>query len=187
MLYHRAQGTWSGAVTGLLTHGLCGLLLLLQLPLQSGHLPLEVTCFYAAKRESLQRFPGAWLVAFMPSVPYGVVAAIAMWRAVGLRVRSGEVPGSLGPHLLCFLLAGCMSLYLSEPPCPPQRPRKTSDLPRLLRPHISRQCQWLHFLAYGFCQSQEARLEVPGEQTPQGVTFGDQQEPVDECPGSLAL
>lgn len=79
LLYHTAQGTWYGGyVTGLLTHGLRGLLLLLQLPLQGGYLPLEVTCFYAAKRESLQSFPWAWLVAFMPSVPYSVIADIAM-------------------------------------------------------------------------------------------------------------
>lgn len=88
---------------GLLTYGLCGLLLLLQLPLQGGHLHLEVTCFYAAKKKSLQRFPWAWPVAFMPSVPCRVVTPIAMWRGhLGLWVSTGAAPGSLDPQAILF-------------------------------------------------------------------------------------
>lgn len=116
---------------GLLTHGLRGLLLLLQLPLEGGHLGLQVTCFY----DSRERGPSKSLLGLasgiMPSVPYRVVAAVTVWR--GCLGLWEELWGGLrrpGPHLPCFLLAGC---HASTPLWAPEvtvRLRKGRDLPK---------------------------------------------------------
>lgn len=126
-----------GYMTGLLTHGLRGLLLLLQLPLQGGHLHLEVTCFCAAKRKSLQRFPWAWMVAFLPSGgshhhvegPPGLVGKLCSG------VRKPRPPPTLLPIGWLPCLYTSVSLRVRHRSH--SEAQKGSDLPKALRPHIS--------------------------------------------------
>ena len=120
-----------GSTAGLLTHGLCGLALLLQLPLQAGDLRLEVTCFCGSReRQALQRLPGPG-GRFMPSAA---------------RTMIGHLGGALGrcwqawPLHPAFSWAAVPCLHLPGLPYPPGgatgRLRKGSSLPQL--PQASR-------------------------------------------------
>ena len=144
-----------GSTAGLLTHGLCGLALLLQLPLQAGDLRLEVTCFCGSReRQALQRLPGPG-GRFMPSAA---------------RTMIGHLGGALGrcwqawPLHPAFSWAAVPCLHLPGLPYPPGgatgRLRKGSSLPQL--PQASRpprglarcEAQGCVSLPDGFCGGQ---------------------------------
>lgn len=128
-----------GSMAGLLTHGPCGLLLLLQLPLQAGHLRLEVTCFYGSQERGPQRLCWAWRAASMPCTLQsgGSPGYVEGSRAGGRTSR--KVPGGLGPGPPCFPTGWLAHLYtslgLGVLPGGEGKLRKGSDLPNSLRPH----------------------------------------------------
>lgn len=172
MLVHPLS-TWhtvQGSMAGLLTHGPRGLPLLLQLPLQGGHLCLEVTCFYGSR----ERGPS--------EAPLGLAGSLNVQctpQHGGSPSRGGGVLGRcqeawVPVHSASCRLADSLGFNVLH----------GGDLPNSLRPHnFSRSWPTGSAIAASLCltASTEAK-EGPqlagatwGMNFP-GVPFGDRQE-----------
>ena len=114
---HVAQGH----MMELLTHGLHGLLLLLQLPLQGGHLHLEVTCFYGKRERSVRGSLGPGQRLHFQCTLQGSGSCCCVEGLPGFAEALGRCQKAWAPIHPASYWPAAMSLHLSGPQRPPQR------------------------------------------------------------------